>query len=76
MPEYCHTLTRQIESKLTGAEIKRRREAIGLSQIGLAFKASVHLRTIERIEEGRIASPRQTTLKCIEDALASEAAAA
>lgn len=47
------------------------REAIGLSRIGLAYKAGVALTTIERIERGDV-EPRRATLAVIEQALEAE----
>lgn len=51
--------------------IKAMREAIGLSRIGLAYKAGVALTTIERIERGDV-EPRRATLAVIEQALEAE----
>lgn len=48
--------------------IRDERKAQGLSPEGLAFKAGVSLKTIERIETGA-AVPRRATLKVIVDAL-------
>lgn len=64
-------MNRHANGNLSGAEIKQSREAIGLSRIGLAYKAEVDLRTIERIEEGKV-EPRRSTLAVIESALAAE----
>lgn len=55
-------------SPLSGEQIRQSREAIGLSRIGLAYKAGVDLRTIERIEAGDV-QPRRATLAVIEAAL-------
>lgn len=49
--------------------IRSERKAQGLSPEGLAFRAGVSLKTIERIETGVITSPRRATLKVIVDAL-------
>lgn len=58
-----------------GEEIREAREAVGLSREGLAYKAGVALRTIERIESGEV-SPRRATLVVIRQALAEEPEAA
>jgi XRE family transcriptional regulator, regulator of sulfur utilization len=44
------------------------REGLGLSREGLADRAGVSLRTIERIE-GNKTTPRRATLKVLADAL-------
>jgi transcriptional regulator with XRE-family HTH domain len=44
------------------------RNTIGLSREGLAFKAGVSFKTIERIERGEVV-PRRATLKVIADVL-------
>lgn len=49
--------------------IRDARKAQGLSPEGLAFKAGVSLKTVERIETGAITEPRRATLKVIVDAL-------
>lgn len=54
-----------------GEGIKERRQALGLSREGLAYKARVSLKTIERIERGENA-PRRATLAVIEQALDPE----
>lgn len=59
-----------------GTRIRERRDAIGLSREGLAFKAGVSFKTIERIESGKVQRPRRATLRVIDDVLATEAAAA
>lgn len=51
-----------------GPDIKRRREALGLSREWLAYRASVSVRTVERIEDEKTA-PRRATLAMIEAAL-------
>jgi transcriptional regulator with XRE-family HTH domain len=43
--------------------------------MGLADRAGLNLRTVERIENGEVANPRRSTLKVIEIALDREAAA-
>ncbi len=53
---------------MTADEITRRREALGLSREGLAYKAGVALRTIERIEAGE-SEPRRATLTVMKQAL-------
>ena len=55
-----------------GEEIRREREALNLSQIGLAYKAGVSFTTIRRIEQGLV-TPRPATLTVIRMALAAEA---
>lgn len=45
------------------------REAQGLSREGLAFKAHVSLKTIERIEAGLVSNPHRLTRYAIADAL-------
>lgn len=57
-----------------GDQIRAAREASGLSIAGLAYKAGVSYKTIERLEAGGT-TPRPATLKVIELALAEEAAA-
>jgi predicted transcriptional regulator len=53
--------------------IRDARERLGLSREGLAFKAGVSLRSIERIESGET-EPRRSTLAVIESALKKAAA--
>lgn len=53
---------------MTGEEIMERREALGLSREGLAYKAGIALRTVERIEAGE-AKPQRSTLTVIRLAL-------
>jgi transcriptional regulator with XRE-family HTH domain len=48
--------------------IEAARRAIGLNREGLAFKAGVSFKTIERIERGETV-PRRATLKVIADVL-------
>lgn len=67
-------MNRHANVNLSGEDIRESREDIGLSRIGLAYKAGVDLRTIERIESGEV-TPRRATLAVIEAALAEEAAA-
>lgn len=52
---------------MTPQEIQERREALGLSREGLAYKAGLALRTVERIERGE-AEPRRATVAVIERA--------
>jgi ribosome-binding protein aMBF1 (putative translation factor) len=52
-----------------GQRIRQEREALGLSREGLAYKAGVAAKTIERIEAGKV-MPRRATLTVIETALA------
>ena len=59
-----------------GKLIRERREAISLSREGLAYKARVSLKTIERIERGEVL-PRRATAYVIDAALvAAESGAA
>lgn len=51
-----------------GAEIRRRRQGLGISQDMLAAKAGVHLNVIGRTERG-IYNPTILTLKAIASAL-------
>ena len=51
-----------------GSRIRDERERQGLSREGLAFKAGVSLRSIERIEGGDTV-PRRATLSVLLDAL-------
>lgn len=44
--------------------VRQAREAAGLSREGLAFKAGVSLRALERIEAGQV-TPRRATLRAI-----------
>lgn len=55
-------------SGLLGNELRERREVLSLSRLGLAYKAGVDPRTIERIESGQV-SPRRATLAVIEGVL-------
>ena len=47
--------------KHVGQEVKTRREAIGLSREGLAYKSGVALKTIERVEREETFPRRSTT---------------
>lgn len=58
-----------------GIEIRERREAIGLSREGLAYKSGVSLKTIERIERGDV-EPRRATAAVIDSALVKQERAA
>lgn len=58
-----------------GTRIRKAREALGLSQLGLADRAGVNIRTLERIESGETEEPRSSTVRVLELAL-SEAAGA
>ena len=71
MPVVCPAMNRQSSANLLGPKIQQSREAVGLSRIGLAYKAGVDLRTIERIEAGKV-NPRPATLVVIEQALEGE----
>lgn len=54
-----------------GEQIRRRREALDLSREGLAYKAEISHKTLERIEAGRV-TPRRATANAIERALLAE----
>lgn len=58
-----------------GSRIRKAREAIGLSQMGLADRAGVNIRTLERIESGETEEPRPSTVTVLELALREAAAA-
>lgn len=60
--------------KQIGKDLRERREALGLSREGLAYKAGVSHKTLERIEAGMV-MPRRATLTVIEQALDGELAA-
>lgn len=47
--------------------LRERREALGLSREGLAYKAGISYKTIERIEAG-VSMPRRATLAVITQA--------
>lgn len=64
-------MNRHANGNLSGAELRKSREAIGLSRIGLAYLAGVDLRTVERIE-GEKVEPRRATLVVLEGALVRE----
>lgn len=51
-----------------GKAIKQRREAVGLSREGLAYKSRVSVKTIERIEREEV-EPRRATAAVIDFAL-------
>jgi transcriptional regulator with XRE-family HTH domain len=51
-----------------GTQIREKREALNLSREGLAYRAGVAHKTIERIEAGK-SQPRRATLAMIEAAL-------
>lgn len=58
-------------TKEVGRQIRERREGLGLSREGLAYKSAVSARTIERLENSEV-EPRRATLAMIEQALAAE----
>ncbi len=60
---------------MQATEIQERRKALGLSPEGLADRAQIALRTLERIERGEV-EPRRATLAMIEQALEAESAGA
>lgn len=62
-------------SETPGEAIRRQREGLGLSRMELAGRAEIHLSTIERIENGKVA-PRRSTIKLLSDALGAEEAVA
>lgn len=51
-----------------GAEVRRRRESLGLSQIALAIRAKLHVNVIGRLERGAH-NPTALTLVAIAEAL-------
>jgi transcriptional regulator with XRE-family HTH domain len=55
-----------------GSPLRRTRERKHLSPEGLAAKAGVTLRTIERIESGHVKHPHGSTQKVIAEALGVE----
>lgn len=57
-----------------GDRIRAAREAAGLDPIGLAYKAGVDLRTIQRIEAGEV-TPRRSTVAVIDQAIEAHNAA-
>ena len=73
MSVYCPRQQMDIATTKLGKSIRDRREELGLSREGLAYKAGLAFKTIERIENGQ-AKPRRATVKVIEDALEEEAA--
>lgn len=56
-------------TSLTGTRLRKRREAVGLSVAGLAYKAGVSYKTIERLEAGDT-QPRRATEAVLNMALA------
>lgn len=52
-----------------GIELRKRREALDLSVEGLAYKAEVSYKTIERIEAGAVDTPRRATVNALRRAL-------
>jgi transcriptional regulator with XRE-family HTH domain len=54
--------------RLLGAEIRKRREALGLSQEELAGKAGVHVNVVGRLERG-VYNPTVLLLQAIAAAL-------
>ena len=56
-------------TSFTGKQLRKRREALGLSVEGLAYKAGVSYKTIERIEAGG-SEPRRATITVLVQALA------
>jgi len=57
-----------------GRQVRNAREAAGLPVEGLAFKAGMTVRTIERIEAGQVTKPHRATARAIADALGLELA--
>jgi transcriptional regulator with XRE-family HTH domain len=53
------------------SNVRRVREELGISREGLADKAGVSVRTLERIEAGQTV-PRRATIKVLADALGVE----
>ena len=60
-------------TEITASNIRRHREAVGLSREGLAYKAGLSIKTIERIEGGKN-EPRRATLAVISRVLVEEGA--
>lgn len=58
--------------KITGKEIRKRREALGWSQVQLAANAGLSPATIYRLESGRVWS-RQQTIRAAWEALTGRA---
>ena len=54
--------------KTLGAEVRRRRESLGMSQIALADRAKIHVNVVGRLERGSH-NPTVTTLSAIAAAL-------
>lgn len=69
MPVLCRAVNRRA-TVISGTAIRRDREKVGLSRVGLAYLADVDPRTIERIEAGEV-TPRRATLACIRRVLDS-----
>lgn len=65
------TANTNLPADTLGPRLRDRREAVDLSVEGLAYKAGVSMRTIERIEAGE-SVPRRATLTVIEAALDAE----
>lgn len=55
-------------SGATPTSVRTAREALGLSREGLAYKAGVSVRTVERWETGQY-MPRRATRKVVADVL-------
>jgi len=55
---------------MTGAEIRRERLRLGMTQEALAHQAGVSWATVQKIETGKV-KPHASTLKAIEAALIS-----
>ena len=68
MPVLCRAMNRRATA-ITGTALRRAREEVGLSRIGLAYLAGVNLRTIERIEAGEVKA-RHATIVCLQQAIA------
>lgn len=56
-------------TSFTGKKLRKRRERLGLSIEGLAYKAGISYKTIERLEAGGV-QPRKATIAVIEAAFA------
>lgn len=74
MPIVCRTVDRHSNDH-PGPAIRRAREEVGLSRLGLAYKAGVNPRTVERIEAEEV-KPHPATVSAIERVLEDEAVAA
>lgn len=63
------TMVRHLNGSGEVHPVRAAREAQGLSPEGLAFKAHVTIRTVERIESGAVKNAHRLTRRAIADAL-------